>query len=65
MYHKVQVAGRFCHNCHMMGKVDQKVQVVDHNRHFLHKLQVLEQSFNEILRKNGRHQEEISKLNDL
>ena len=39
MYRKMQVAGRFCHNCHMLGKVDQKVKV-DHkvqvcNRHML------------------------------
>ena len=55
MYRKVQVAGRFCHNCHIVVKVDQKVQVVvDHNvqacsRTILHKVQILEEIFNEIL----------------
>ena len=52
MYRKVQVASRFLHNCHMLGNVEQKVQV-DHkvqvcNRHILHKVQVLEEIFNEI-----------------
>ena len=47
----IAMTGRFLHNCHTFGEVDRKVQVC--NRHILHKVQVLEEIFNEILKQDN------------